>query len=137
MIEPSLDFQKGIRQRLIASSVVTSLVPAANIVDKNGRPEVFPCIIIGESQAVPGDMIARNDFVTHADLHIWLKEASLVGAKQVAAAIRQALSDRLYDLDAHRVGDLYIESSRFTRDPDGLHSHGIVTLCARLIEVAA
>jgi hypothetical protein len=136
MTDPSLDLQKGIRQRLIASSAVTALVPAANILDKNGPPEVFPCIIIGDGQTLPGDGVARNDYVTHADLHIWQKETSLVGVKQVAGAIRQVLSDRFYDLDDHRVGDLYIESSRFIRDPDGLHSHGIVTLCARLIEVA-
>lgn len=137
MIEPSLSLQKAIRQRLIATAALTSLVPAANILDKNSRPEVFPCIIIGESTTLPGDMIARNDYVTHADIHIWQSEAGTVGVKQIAGAIRQALSDRFFDLDGHRLSDLYIESTRFLRDPDGVHSHGIMTLNARLIEVAA
>lgn len=137
MIEPSLSLQKAIRQRLIATAALTSLVPAANILDKNSRPEVFPCIIIGESTTLPGDMIVRNDYVTHADIHIWQNEAGTVGAKHIAGAIRQALSDRFFDLDGHRLSDLYIESTRFLRDPDGVHSHGIMTLNARLIEVAA
>lgn len=136
-MEPSLDLQKAIRQRLVASSAVTSLVPAVNILDKTGRPEVFPCIIIGESTTLPGDLIARNDYVTHADVHIWLNEPGTVGVKQVAGAIRQVLSDRFYTLDSHRLTDLYIESCRFLRDQDGLHSHGVLTLNARLIEVAA
>jgi hypothetical protein len=137
VVEPSLALQIAIRQRLVASSAVTSLVPAANILDKNARPEVFPCIIIGESMTLPGDMIARNDYVTHADVHIWLNEAGTVGAKQVAGAIRQALSDRFYDLDSHHLTDLYIESCRFLRDENGVHSHGVMTLNARLIEAVA
>src|SRR5690606_20915740 len=54
MMEPSLALQKAIRARLIGTPAVTALVPAANMLDKNSRPEVFPSIIIGEAQTVPG-----------------------------------------------------------------------------------
>jgi len=33
------------------------------------------------------------------------------------------------------VADLRIASSRFIRDPGGQHSHGIVSLVARVVEV--
>lgn len=135
MTEASYDLQKGIRQRLIGTSAVTSLVPADNILDKNRLPEVFPCIILGTDQVMPGDFLARNDYVTHTDLHIWVKEVGLGTVKQIAGAIRQALSDRFYDLESHRIGDLYIESCRYVRDPDGDHAHCILTLSARLVEV--
>ena len=136
MTEPSLDLQKAIRERLIESSVVTSLVPAAHVLDRNSRPEVFPCILIGEGQTLADDGLARNRHQTFADLHLWQREAGLVGVKQIAGAIRRALSDTILQTDHFYVADIYIARSRFLRDPDGIHSHGIVSLTARLVQRA-
>lgn len=136
MTEPSLDLQKALRDRLIASSAVTSLVPAGHVLDKNGRPEVFPCILIGEGETMPDDGIARNRHQTFADLHLWATEPGLAGVKAIAGAIRGALSDGPLNVDGFRVADLRIERSRFLRDPDGIHSHGVVSLHARLVERA-
>lgn len=136
-MEPSLDLQKAIRSRLVASSSVTSLVPAAKILDKNGRPEVFPCILIGEGETMPDDGVARNRHQSFADLHLWQTEPGLAGVKAIAGAIRGALSDGPLSVDGFRVADLRIERSRFLRDPDGIHSHGVISLQARLVERAA
>lgn len=133
-MEPSLDLQKAIRNRLIASPV-TALVAAAAILDKNIRPEVFPCIIIGEGQTLPDDGISRNRHQVYSDLHLWTKEAGLVAVKQIAGAIRDALADGRLALDHHHVADLMIASTRFLRDPSGA-SHGVMTLQARLVELA-
>ncbi len=135
-MEPSLDLQKAIRDRLTSLSVVTSLVPASAILDRNSRPEVFPCILIGEGHTVPDDGLARKRHQTFADLHLWKTEAGLVGVKQIAGAIRQALSDTILVTDHFYVADAYIEQSRFLRDPDGVHSHGVMTVAARLLERA-
>lgn len=43
MIEASLDLQKAVRSRLVASTEVLGQVPAAHILDRNSRPEGFPC----------------------------------------------------------------------------------------------
>lgn len=135
-MDPSLAMQKALRARLVAASAVTALVPAANILDKNNRPEVFPSIIIGEGQTVPGEGIMRQRHVTFGDLHIWHAEPGLVQSKAVAGAIRQALVAPLYDVDWYKVADLRIISTRFMRDPDGIHSHGVVSIEAQLVEVA-
>jgi hypothetical protein len=137
MMEPSLALQKAIRARLIATSAVTALVPAANVLDKNNRPEVFPSIIIGEGQTVPGDGLARNRHTVFADLHLWASEAGLMQAKAIAGGIRQAFAAPFYTIDGHHVADLHITSTRFLRDPDGQHSHGIVTIEADLVELAS
>lgn len=134
MTEPSLDLQKAIRERLTSSSVVTSLVPASSILDRNGRPETFPCILIGEGHTIPDDGLARNRHQTFADLHLWKTEAGLVGVKQIAGAIRHALSDTILVTDHFYVADAYIEQSRFFRDPSGVHAHGVITVAARLVE---
>lgn len=135
-MEPSLELQKAVRQRLVASSAVVALVPAVNILDKNSRPIVFPSVIIGEGQTVPGGDIARARHDVFLDLHIWAKEAGLMFSKQVAGAIRAALADSRWNLTGLHIADLHISSSRFLRDPSGEHSHGVVSLSATVLETA-
>jgi len=135
MMEPSLALQKAIRARLIGTPAVTALVPAANVLDKNSRPEVFPSIIIGEAQTVPGDGLARTRYTVFADLHLWQTEPGLAFVKGVAGALWGAFRTPFYTIDGHHVADLHITSSRFIRDPDGLHSHGIISVEAQLVEL--
>lgn len=132
-MEASLALQKAVRLRLVGSSLVTSLVSANSIVDKNARPEIFPCIIMGEGQAVISDGLARNRTHVYADLHLWATEPGLVQCKTIADAIRKALEDTIWSVEDHALADIYIASSRYLRDPDSIHSHGIVTLQAELM----
>lgn len=136
-MEPSHELQKAIRVRLVASSALTSLVPSANIVDRNGTPAVFPSILLGEGQTIPGGDIARRRHEVFVDLHIWQKETGLVFSKQVAGAIREALADTRWTATGLDVADLRVISSRFMRDPNGIHSHGVISLTALVSEVAA
>jgi len=136
MTEPSLELQKAIRTRLVAASAVTAFVPAVSIVDRNGVPATFPSILIGEGQTVPGGDIARLRHEAYLDLHIWQKETGLAFSKQVAGAIRDALADTQWIATGLHVADLYVTSSRFMRDPGGIHSHGVISLTANVVEVA-
>ncbi len=135
-MEPSLDLQKAIRARLVASSAVTALVGASSILDRNSLPAPSPSIIIGEGQTVPGDDLTRKHHGVYLDLHIWNEEPGLAGSKQIAGVIRDALSDAFWKLDNHHVADLRIDGTRFLRDPGGQHSHAVMTLYALLVEVA-
>jgi hypothetical protein len=134
-MEPSLELQKAIRVRLAAATAVTSLVPAANIVDRNGSPSTFPCILLGEGQTVAGGDIARLRHDAYLDLHIWQKETGLAFSKQVAGAIREALADARWTAAGLHVADLYVTSSRFMRDPGGVYSHGVISMTANVVEV--
>ena len=136
MIEPSYELQKMIRARLVAATAVINLVPAASIVDRNGIPATFPCILIGEGQTVPGGDVARRRHDAFLDLHIWQKETGLAFSKQVAGAIRDALTDTQWTATGLHVADLYVTSSRFIRDPNGIHSHGVISLTANVLETA-
>jgi len=136
MTEPSLDLQKALRARLVASSAVTSLVPATAILDRNARPAPDPSIIIGEGQTLPDDGIARNRHEVFADLHVWKTEAGLSGCKLIVGAIRDALADGFWTFDHFHVVDMMIAGTRFLRDPDGQHSHGVMTIRARVQEIA-
>ena len=85
--DPSLVLQKAIRQRLIASGDVLALVPETSVMDSNGRPEVTPCILIGEGQSV----LRRFNATCYATLHVWVQEPGLVKAKDIGSAIVAAV----------------------------------------------
>ncbi|MEO9340467.1 DUF3168 domain-containing protein [Mesorhizobium sp. SB112] len=135
-MEPSLALQAALRARLVVSSAVTAIIPATAIVDRNATPALDHSIVIGEGQTIPDDGVARNRHEVLADLHIWRREPGTVGAKQVVGAIRNALNDGPLTMAGYHVADLRIASTRFLRDPGGLHSHAILSLECRLIEVA-
>lgn len=135
-MEPSLALQGAVRGRLVASSTLLALVPALNIRDANGLPSLFPSILLGEGQTAPGGGIARTRHDTFLDLHIWQKETGLTFAKQVAGAVKDALADTRWTIPGFHVADLHVTSTRFMRDPGGLHSHSVLSLSAIVQEVA-
>lgn len=128
MMEPSLVLQLALRTRLVATAAVTALVPATAILDRNARPEVFPCILIGEGQTVPDEGLSRNRYRVFADLHVWQKEAGLAGVKLITGAIREALAAPFWTVSGLHVADLVVTSTRFMRDADGIHAHGVASV---------
>lgn len=137
-LDPSLAVQKAIRARLVTSPAVIALVPGASIIDTNQRPAPSPSIILGEDQVVdPGTSIDRSVVRVHSTIHVWRKETSLEGAKAIAGVIWKALKAPRLALDSgFECGDCRISDTRFLRDPDGEHSHGIVTVETLVHEVA-
>jgi hypothetical protein len=124
-----LAVQKAIRARLTGTAAVTDLVPAASILDRNGRPVLDPSIVIGEGQTVPGDDIARRQLAISLDLHVWKKEPSLAGVKAIAGAVRMALHSARLDLDTgFHCADCVVASIRYLRDPDDETSHALITV---------
>jgi hypothetical protein len=127
--EPSLDLQKGIRARLLASADLIALVPADNVLDSTGRPELMPAVGIGEGQTV----YKRFSSTTHATLHVWVQEPGLTTSKQIASAIVAALKvdaqiEGVLILDNFVCLDLQVTQTRFLRDPHGSYSHGVVSV---------
>jgi hypothetical protein len=131
--EPSLALQKLIRARLIDSDELTELVDEAAVIDRSGRPEVFPCVIIGDGNTVFDDFHA----VAHADLHVWAEEPGLVQAKEIGAAVIGALEDCPWHAPGWFVSDLSVRSARYLRDPSGQHSHGVISYAAVMQKRAA
>lgn len=133
-----LALQKAIRARLIGSANLQTLVPAANILDRNERPNPRPSIVIGEGQSVDeGDSIARTLTRVYLDLHVWVEEPSTETSKRIAGAIRAAVKTGKFPVsDGFHFADCRVRGSRFMRDPDGKTSHAIVTIDALVQEVA-
>lgn len=131
----ALAVQIAVRASLVATSAVTALVPADNIVDVNSFPPLDPSIILGEGQELEGDRINRTDSRVFLDLHVWKKEPGLEGVKAISGAIRSALSLRIEGNSSFHLGDCRVSSTRFMRDPDGKTAHAVVTVEALVVEV--
>lgn len=133
---PELALQKAVRARLILS-ISDSMVPATSILDRNERPAPDPSIIIGEGQSVDeNDSIKRRLTRVYLDLHVWKREQSTEGVKEIAGAIRSAIKQaKLATANGYHIVECYVRSVRFLRDPDGETSHAVVTLSAKVQEL--
>lgn len=130
-----LALQKAIVSRLKTAVAVTALVPADSILDRHALPAPDPSIVLGESQAVEGDDIARKQQRIYFTLHIWKREPGLRGCKEVAGAVRSAINTPRLVLEAgYYLADCRVSQMRFLRDPDNETSHGVVTVEALVVE---
>jgi hypothetical protein len=128
--DPSLALQNAIRQRLLASTELMTLVQADHIRPTNGRPEIMPAIYIGEGQSV----FRRFDCTSYTTLHCWFQESGMTKCKEAVSAVVAALRvdaqiEGVLAIDAFIIHDMHATQTRFLRDPDGF-SHGIVTVAA-------
>jgi hypothetical protein len=136
--DPSLALQKAIRARLVASPDVLALVPAGNIIDSSGRPELVPVILIGEGQTV----FRRFHATSYATIHGWICEPGLVQSKLLGSAVVGALTfdaeieRAVLPLDGFDCHDIAVTGLQFLRDPYTAYSHCIVTLAAVVKERA-
>lgn len=127
MIEPTLELQRAIGERLVGSSIVTALVAPSSIVDGPRRPEEFPSIIFHAAQTVAEPLtFGRNHARVYTDLHVWTGDGGHVLAKQIVGAIREALRSPLTLQDIDLV-DFSLSGARFMRDPSG-NGHAVVTI---------
>ncbi len=127
MTEPSLAAQRAIATTLKAPAAITDLVPAANIFDRSGRPEKFPCIILGEGQTIDesDECIVYGE--VFLDLHVWTREPGLADCKAIAGQVMRTM--RGFERVQDGVNLTLVEqSARFLRDPSGDHAHGIISL---------
>lgn len=131
MPDPSLALQALIRARLIGSADLLALIPAGNIIDTNGRPEVVPAILLGEGQTTH----RRFSSTTFAVLHVWIAESGLTGSKMVAGIIGDALLidaqvSGAVPVDGFTVHDMRVTQTQFMRDPHANYSHAAITVAA-------
>lgn len=123
------EVQRAIRARLVSEPAVIARVPAANIVD-TGDTRLRPAIILGESQSVDeGTSLKRAHTRIYHTLHLWARESSTESVKATGAAVARAIrTGRLILPEGLHCADMRVSGQRFLRDPDGEHSHGVLTL---------
>lgn len=127
--DPSLMLQVAVRDRLVASSDLTALVPAEAIHDAWRRPEAAASVMMGTGQTVVDPhFLARNVSHVYLDLHVWTKGAALAPTKTIMGAIGAALNGPPPALDGGHCVDLHIAHTRFMRDPGNEWGHAVMTI---------
>ena len=85
-----------------------------------------------------GTSLRRSHTRVYHTIHVWKREASLEGVKAICGELRRSIRfGRLVLAQPFHCADLRVSAMRYLRDPDGEHSHGIVTVEALVSEVAA
>lgn len=137
MTDPLYYVQKAVYERLVATPAVLSLVPKSSIQDiASNAVATFPCILLGEGQMVDeGIDIARKVTRVYSTWHLWTKETNLTGVKHIGGAFRAAIRSARFFLDGgYHCADLAIVDTRYLRDPEGRHGHGVITINALVRE---
>ena len=127
MSEPSLAAQRRAVIAMRSHGPLAALVPPLQIFDRNQRPEVFPCVIIGEAQTVGDDAQCVEASEVYLTIHVWTKEDGMVACKSIAGEIRRALRNLTAKQDGLDLSFSF-DDARFMRDPGGELSHGVVTM---------
>ncbi|MGQ3674258.1 DUF3168 domain-containing protein [Xanthobacter sp. TB0139] len=133
MSAPDEALQRAIYAALMADAAVADLVDG-RIYDAVPDGAGFPRITFGDFQVLDdsADCIAGYEVVT--TLHVWSRAVGGVEAKRICWAVRQALHEAELDLGVDSaLCSLQCGSTRTSRDPDGLTTHGIIDIAA-LIE---
>jgi hypothetical protein len=135
MAEPSLAVQFAIWNLLVASEAVTAAVPPERIFERTTRPEIMPCIQIGDGQTVnESTTLNRRHVRVYSDVHVWTNEEGLSNVKTIAGNVAAALRAKP-SIDGFHVVDWKVTGTRFLRDP-GEIGHAIVTVETLVNEVA-
>ncbi|MBU2483904.1 MAG: DUF3168 domain-containing protein [Alphaproteobacteria bacterium] len=125
MSEASLAAQRVAVTHMRGRAALTALVPSENFMDRNERPERFPCVLVGEAQTVEdaADCIVGSEvFLT---LHVWTRENGFTACKSIAGEIRRALKGVSEIQDGFECVFSF-DDTTFLRDPGGELSHGVV-----------
>lgn len=126
MTEESLAAQRFAVATMRTYGPLISLVPDLNIFDKTGRPERFPCVIVGEGQTVGDDIDCADLSEVFLTFHAWTIENGLSEVKDIAGAVRRALRNAEGEQDGFRLW-FEFEDTVFLRDPGGQHGHAVIS----------
>lgn len=128
---PDLELQAAIVKRLKADPAVNALV-AGRVYDAVPTNAVFPYVSYGPCNALLDDADCIGGFDIAVQLDIWSRGVGFPEAKRVVEAVRVSLHDQedAIPLPVHALVFLECLSSNVVRDPDGLTSHGILSVQA-------
>jgi hypothetical protein len=126
MAEASLAAQRLAVLGMRAHIPLRALVPQGHIFDRNSRPEIFPCIIVGEAQTVGDDVECADLSEVFLTIHAWTRESGMVAVKEIAGEIRRALRRKQGLQDGFDLS-FDFQDTVFLRDPSGEHSHAVIT----------
>ena len=117
-------------------AILTALkaVPVASGRVYDGVPvsPAFPYVSLGPFDALTEEADEYEGSDTTIQIDAWSRTPGSVEIKQIGRQIRETLHEAALSLDENqRLVAMTVDQVRYTRDPDGLTHHAIVTVRAR------
>ncbi len=97
--------------------------------------DTAPYITFGPSDEVEDDAECISSSVHSLQIDVWSEQqGGFKECKEVTYAVKKALHDVSIDLPTHALVEMRVTQRRHFRDPDGITSHGVVTVEAMIEE---
>lgn len=125
MANVELELQGSIVARLKADATVASLING-RIYDSVPVGAAFPYVSIGPVDSNEDDADCITGLEVAQQIDCWSRATGFPECKKLVDAVRAALHGYEPDLASNAVVFFEHRSSRITRDPDGITSHGIL-----------
>lgn len=134
MHDASLALQKAVIARLRAEVALVS----ARVFDRVEAGTTMPYIALGAAQVVDDEAGCIDGATCYLTLHIWSRGVGAVEARRVSDQAMAALTGWRPDLaaDGFALVDLRCTGGQTLADPDGLTTHGILTIEAQTERLA-
>jgi hypothetical protein len=127
--------QKLIFDTLRAEAAVSAFV-GLRVYDRVPAEPSFPYLSFGAYDFVSddSDCIDAGEHILQVD--VWSRAVGRVQAKQITDSVRRALHGLDADMGPYGLVEMRVDFAQVIGDPDGLTSHGIVTVTAMIEEPA-
>lgn len=126
MSEPSLALQAAVVTALKGSAAVGAIC-GDKIYDRVPETAQMPYVTItGDEQIIDDGNSCGDAWEVFWSAHVWSDAVGMPQAKQLGAAVRDALLD--ITLDGFTVVEATHRDSRYIKDPNPLVTHGIITM---------
>ncbi|APE43411.1 hypothetical protein BOO69_08270 [Sulfitobacter alexandrii] len=135
MAAPANELQAAIYQILRADSAVSALV-GDGVFDRVPKAgDVPPYITFGPSDEIEADMLCITSAEHSLQIDVWSeRQGGFKECKEITYAVKKALHEVEIDLPTHALVQIRVVRRLHLREPDGITSHGVVTVEADIEE---
>tara|TARA_R100000655_G_scaffold48246_1_gene85635 strand:+ start:563 stop:967 length:405 start_codon:yes stop_codon:yes gene_type:complete len=124
----SVELQKLIYARLVADAGVHAIC-GDRIYDNPKEGVEFPYVSFGPSDQIEDDAECITGLVETMQIDCWSRYGGgFLEVKKLTDAVRKALHQYEGELTENALVEMRVLSTRFFRDPDGLTSHGVMSV---------
>lgn len=123
------EIQKMIRDMLVANTGVSALVDGVYDripADPFGAKAAY--VSFGPVDVLEDDAEGIVGGIHTIQVDCWSRSVGSVGCKRIVDAVKEALHDRPADLPSYGLVQMRVRMRRTFADPDGLTTHGVVSV---------
>lgn len=134
-MSPSVELQRKIYQALtLSAGLQASAAGGVRVYDRVPEKPVFPYVSFGpeDCQEAGADCLEAGEY--YLQLDVWSRQPGKVEAKEICHAVQRALRLEALSLTQNALSELMWEKTRVMDDPDGLTTHGVLTVRAMIEE---